>query len=363
MRGHWTAPGASLTRPASLRSEGGEWVVGVDPDPLEDAPHGADVEAGHSQAARAGDAGNEARAAADDVRVSSRLASIPRRLEFPGGGCFSTLDNDAVDQLLGRRGESGEASLVDRLERRWAWALVAVAALPVCLWLLFTVGLPIVAHPLANAIPERAVDTLDDAVLTLLEEQLLEPTELSLDQMLQAEAQVDRLGLNDRVDLVFHGGGDIGANALALPGGTVVFTDELVELLETDDELAAVLAHEAGHVAEKHSLRNLVQSVGAVAVLGWIFGDLSFVTDLALVSVPAVLQQLSYTRRFEREADAYAHRLLEEHGIPAACLSTALSKLVEQARGPVSELPSILQTHPGLEERIAASGDGPACGE
>lgn len=50
----------------------------------------------------------------------------------------------------------------------------------------------------------------------------------------------------------------IGANAFALPDGTLVVTDELVELAgDNDDEVLAVLAHELGHIHERHGLRLL----------------------------------------------------------------------------------------------------------
>ena len=50
--------------------------------------------------------------------------------------------------------------------------------------------------------------------------------------------------------VLFREGGRIGANALALPAGTIIFTDEMVRLSEDDTELVTVLAHEIGHIFE-----------------------------------------------------------------------------------------------------------------
>ena len=48
--------------------------------------------------------------------------------------------------------------------------------------------------------------------------------------------------------ILFRKGGRLGANAVALPGGTIVVTDELVKLIGTGAGMMGVLAHEAGHV-------------------------------------------------------------------------------------------------------------------
>jgi Zn-dependent protease with chaperone function len=299
----------------------------------------------------------------DELRVSDRLARLPRRIEFPDGGTFTTPDNDGVDAALARLGAKPRASLVDRMERRWTWALAAVLALPLCLWLLFTQGLPVIAGPLSMAVPERVTDLLDDTLLELLETQVFEPTALEPERQAEITALLDTLEPETPIDLLYRGGGLIGANALALPGGTVILTDELVGLAEHDGELSAVLAHEIAHVRHRHALRSLIQTVGAATVLGWVFGDLSFVTDLALVSAPALVQQLGYTRDFEREADEKARRMLSARGIPVRCLASMMQRLEEHVGDGADVGPGWLQTHPGFDERIAAASTGPACGD
>jgi hypothetical protein len=91
----------------------------------------------------------------------------------------------------------------------------------------------------------------------------------------------------------------MGANAFALPGGTVVVTDQLLELSPDDAALAGVLAHEIGHVEHRHLMRQLISGtvVGVVATL--LAGD----TSSVMVALPAVLADLSYSR-----ADASRYR-------------------------------------------------------
>ena len=55
--------------------------------------------------------------------------------------------------------------------------------------------------------------------------------------------------------VLFRQGNRLGANALAIPNNTIILTDELVELAQNDQEIFGVLAHEQGHLAERHSLQ------------------------------------------------------------------------------------------------------------
>ncbi|MEM1412368.1 MAG: M48 family metallopeptidase, partial [Pseudomonadota bacterium] len=274
------------------------------------------------------------------VQISARLAQLPRRLEFPNGDSFTTPDNDGVDALFDDAESLRGTSFINRLERSWPWALAALAALPVCLWLLFTHGLPIVAQPLAHAIPERLTDQLDDAVLDLLDDELLAPSTLPEPRQAEITQLLEDLQPTQPVELLFRTGGVLDANALALPGGTIIITDELVQLTVFDGELSAVLAHELAHVEERHAMQALIQTVGAATVLGWVFGDLTLVTDLALVSTPAILQQLSYTRGFEEEADRLATQMLKERGIPGHCMASLMTRFREHYGDDPTSLPS-----------------------
>lgn len=116
----------------------------------------------------------------------------------------------------------------------------------------------------------------------------------------------------------------IGPNALALPGGTIIMTDELVNLVDGDTQvLSAVLALELGHVQQRHSLRLLVQATVLGTLSAVVLGDFNSV----LASVPVMLGQAQYSREAEREADAHAVQVLK-----AAALSPAWSPCLTNSR-------------------------------
>ncbi len=87
-------------------------------------------------------------------------------------------------------------------------------------------------------------------------------------------------------------------NAVALPGGQVLLFDGLIQQAESAEELAGVLAHEVGHVRERHVMTALLRQFGLSALasgFGGGFGE----SAMALAG-------MSYSRDAEREADEYA---------------------------------------------------------
>ena len=161
--------------------------------------------------------------------------------------------------------------------------------------------------------------------------------------------------------LEFRKGKAIGANALALPGGIVVVTDELVALAKADDEIAAVLSHEAEHVRRRHSMRHLLQNSLTVLLVAGVTGDIASISSLSS-TIPTLLIDAKYSRDFEREADSAVAGYLRKRGIPPIRYSDILGRLqAELDRGRREKLPDFrnyLSSHPPTEERMRAFTDG-----
>jgi Zn-dependent protease with chaperone function len=109
-----------------------------------------------------------------------------------------------------------------------------------------------------------------------------------------------------------------------------------------------VLAHELGHLEQRHSLRQAISLAVIPVMMTVIAGDLIDASQVA-ASIPVVLLEQGYSRDHEREADKFARELLWQMGTdtqPVAALFAALSKGEEE-----SDM-DILSTHPGMRERI-----------
>jgi Zn-dependent protease with chaperone function len=179
----------------------------------------------------------------------------------------------------------------------------------------------------APHVPEAAVSALSVHTLAWLDQELMTPSSLPpqrrdvLVQALRDHAVAD--GRRIEHTLLFRNGGPLGANAFALPDGTLIVTDELIALAEGDDEVLAVLAHELGHVQLRHGVRLLLQGSATALFMAWYFGDVGSL----LASAPTLLVQAGYSRGMEGEADDFAVRMLRERGQSPALLAGMLEKL------------------------------------
>jgi Zn-dependent protease with chaperone function len=150
--------------------------------------------------------------------------------------------------------------------------------------------------------------------------------------------------------LVFRGG--VGPNAFALPDGTVVATDELVELAHDDEEVLAVLAHEIGHVHHRHSLRMALQSSTVLLLISAYLGDVTQLTTIS-TALPGVYANASYSRELETEADTFALAYLDQNGIPHRRFADILRALQGQSGTDPDRGMQYLASHPPTSERIA----------
>ena len=142
-------------------------------------------------------------------------------------------------------------------------------------------------------------------------------------------------------------------NALALPGGIIVVTDEMVLATENDAEFLAVVAHEIGHVRGHHAMRLVLQGSGVAVLMTALAGDAVGTTILA-AALPAVLLRTRYSRQFESEADDYAFAMLKRHGQSPQAFADLMRRLRlrKDAKEEPDTLLQYLSTHPATEERI-----------
>jgi beta-barrel assembly-enhancing protease len=155
---------------------------------------------------------------------------------------------------------------------------------------------------------------------------------------------------------------DPSINAFALPGGYIGVHTGLIVQSARESELMSVLAHEIGHVTQRHIARlfgQQRQSSGvmiAAALLAAIAASRSPDAAMGIVSLGqtvAVREQLSFSRDAEREADRIGLLLLEESGFAPEAMAELFQKLSQAGRYYESSAPSWLRSHPLTIERIA----------
>ncbi|MBW1865814.1 MAG: M48 family metallopeptidase [Deltaproteobacteria bacterium] len=255
-----------------------------------------------------------------DIEISPRLANTQRYFLFPQGEKFETADNDAVDRIETQFTKPSWLKIVYRLESHWRYVLSALALLLFILWGSMSYGIPWVAKTIAYRLPPSMLNFAGNQTLDILDRSVFEPSELDAKiqkRVLKHFQPVMEMHSGYMLEIVFRKGGRIGPNAFALPNGAVVFTDEMIQIAEHDDELLAVLAHEIGHIVHRHGMRTLIQDSILGFVLLAITGDVSGSSELFL-GLPVLLTELAYSRKYEREADEYALTYMHTNGISPA---------------------------------------------
>ena len=139
-------------------------------------------------------------------------------------------------------------------------------------------------------------------------------------------------------------------NAFAIPGGHIVVYDAILERMKTPEELAALLAHEASHVALRHSLKNMFRSFSRKMFLALVTGNQSGIVSVAVDNADE-LKGLSYSRSLETEADNNGLQLMAKSHINTEGMLW-LMQLLQKESGS-AEPTAILSTHPVFKERLA----------
>lgn len=144
-------------------------------------------------------------------------------------------------------------------------------------------------------------------------------------------------------------------NAFAVAGGRIVLTRGLIADARSADEVAGVLSHEIGHATLLHPEAQLVRILGLDLVMKLFTGGASGNTAASVAGLAAILRS---SREAEREADAFARRLMAEAKIDPAGLKSFFEALLKQHGGSgsgnnaIGAIGNVFSTHPGLEERI-----------
>ncbi|MGO4387140.1 M48 family metallopeptidase [Microvirga sp. 2YAF29] len=278
------------------------------------------------------------------------------RLTCDGGPLLARLDvTDPTDQAAIRahclRLDGGESK--ERTGRILFWSLAAAASIILCVAFL----IPIFAEKLTPLIPpaieKRFGTAVDNQVKALLGGKVcsekpgiaaLETLTNRLKKANGVELDLDIAVLESKIP-----------NAIALPGGKIYVFQALLDKAETADELAGVLAHEIGHVANRDGLRKMIQSGGTSYLLGLLFGDVT--GGGAIVFASEYLINSAHSREAETAADDFAGQAMITLGRPAHPMAQLLKRIEgdeDDEDGNESKLPAFLSTHPVTDQRLKA---------
>jgi len=163
-------------------------------------------------------------------------------------------------------------------------------------------------------------------------------------------------------DFFFFAVRDQTLNAFALPGGYIGLHSALILTTQSESELASVMAHEIGHVAQRHIARMMgaqkqdmlipLAAVAAAALAARSSPDLAQAIVMSGMGIQAQ-RQLNFTREVEREADRIGFRILGESGYDPSGMTVFFGRMQTASHAYSDTTPAYLRTHPMTTERIA----------
>lgn len=284
--------------------------------------------------------------AGGDIYVLRHRDDPLTRLVLPDRGLRPRLpDADLAPPLANRR-------------RLTLWALAALTSVALIIFVL----VPRMADQLANYIPPEGERALGEVTLQQIRSALDETGFAPVRQCtggagtLALAKMEQRLvaALDGEIDLSVHVLDHEMVNAFALPGGFIVLFRGLIDEAETPEQVAAVFAHEIGHVVSRDPTRHALRSAGSIGVLGLVFGD--FAGGAIMLFLAERLIDAQYTQEAEAQADVFAHDLMRRANLPPS----ALADMFERFRalgGDAEGFVAHFRSHPSLGDRIEAARD------
>ncbi len=285
------------------------------------------------------------------LRVSPRAGRADRFIALSDGGQYQCADQPILDRLPQEVGSEGPVAW---LEDRISVAVASVVIIICVLLFGYFYGLPVAAESMVKRIPIETEVSLGSHVLTWFDDnQWFNPSHIDQDQQDSILGEFSKLhqglSMSSHIKLQFRDSEFIGPNAFALPGGTIVITDQMIEKAESEEEVLAVLAHEIGHAERRHSMRQILQSSFVGLAAATITADAASLSA-AVTGLPVILAQTKYSRNFETEADEFAFDLLKRHNIPTEAFASLMERL-DKGSERLKKL-SFISTHPITSERI-----------
>ncbi|MFP5471400.1 MAG: M48 family metallopeptidase [Bacteroidia bacterium] len=219
------------------------------------------------------------------------------------------------------------------------------------IWSIFS----LVKAPKVHLDPTLPIETEEELGDMLMEHQLKYSTQVKDSTVVNAINKISERLLSSldstQYYYKFYVIEDPQVNAFATLGGHIVIYTGLLNLADSPEEIAAVLAHEIGHVEERHVSKMLVKKLGIGVITSILTGgDPAIILEVLEMSISNV-----FSRQHEGEADDFGLELLEKSNLSPTSLATIFRKMKDHSEFKYEKELGFLMTHPETDQRIRKS--------
>jgi Zn-dependent protease with chaperone function len=288
------------------------------------------------------------------LNIGDRLGNAPRMISFANGAACELPGGPATNAFLAQF--QSKESVWFRAQFDVRWMVASVIGLVVLALAGYRWGVPLATDFIAERLPDVVVQKVSDVALSEVDRTILDPSKLpearrtALSERFAAMKTPNGTTIAHRVE--FRDAEKfVGPNAFALPSGTIVMTDQLVNLMKNDEQILGVLSHELGHVQHKHGMRNMIQASFVGAAIAYWIGDVSAV----LAGGTTAILQTKFSRGYETEADDFGAAMMRANGMSPESLASALELL--ESEGKSSKKKVTLTVPPAEKKKRSSDGD------
>lgn len=222
-----------------------------------------------------------------------------------------------------------------------------IIAIAVCFLSLIVLSYFYVLPPIAERSAAYIPDRFDQEIGNIFMDTFLSDNDIDTLKTSYLEQFAAELNLNQTKKLRFSVVKSKQINAFALPNGQIVVFTGILDHMRSADELVALLGHEASHINQRHTTkmlcRNLAGYLGVSLLLSDVNGIMSVLADNA-----QQLHSLSFSRKFEQEADEQGLKIVMENQINPKGMMELFERLETENK---ISIPKIMSTHPLTKER------------
>lgn len=281
----------------------------------------------------------------DKIEVEKFGTSIEiKQVNFPLQSV--KIDNEEFISALHKlRKEKGHISLYHKLIGLGAKAHAAIALVILgVIALVYVYIMPWVAEKAVIIIPE----SYENSIGVTFFNQFVEYNSVDSARSKAVTQFAAQLNLHNTKQLKFTVVRSETVNAFALPDGNIVIFTGIIDVMDDYNELAGLIGHEAAHVNNRHSMKMMCRNLSGYIFLSSVLSDVNGVMAVIGDNIHT-LQSLTYSRRFEHEADVQGMEILASNNIDPKVMSKLFSRLLTKYD---TMLPEFLSSHPLTQDRI-----------
>ena len=227
--------------------------------------------------------------------------------------------------------------------KRSSFLYLLTAILGIAIGMYFYVIPTVSTHFISN-LNHKSVEGFGNFVFKVLSTDL----EIDAEKTKKLQYFVDAIQIESTFPLEVYVAKSEDINAFALSGGKIVVYDALLEKIENESQLLALIGHEISHIENRHVLKNVTRNLSGALFISVLFGDISGINTV-LAENAHLFSQLSFTRSLEKEADIYGLKIMKDNKVNLYGMSELFAILKEETK---FDVPTYLSNHPMLKDRI-----------